>query len=171
MRDAAFVPGFSRHIFSEHTTSQKHLAPTDLLRFDAQSRSLGLGESLLNDRVEEATEEVEPFGLLDLTIAIGVEAGEEFVDFGFTSRGIGVVRKTNTLGGELLHLTSVDLTVAVEVKLVEGLFGRGESGSSGGSDVGLIFCAKSVHLLDFLLSLILSLQLIKNQIAPTSLPC
>ena len=113
----------------------------------AWRRSLRL-KALLNDRVEEAAEEVEPLGFLDLAITIGVEAGEEFVDLGFTLSGVGVVGETNTLGGELLDLGSIDFTIAVEVKLVEGLFGGGESGGSGGGDVGLIFSTEVFHLDD-----------------------
>ena len=109
----------------------------------------------------ESDEEADPFFLLNLTIAIGIEAGEELVDLGLTGGGVGILGKANALSGELLNLGSVDFTIAIEIKLVEGLLGGGESSSSSGSDVGLIFCAKSFHLLEFLLSLILSLQLIK----------
>ena len=106
-------------------------------------------KALFDDRVEEAAKEVEPLGFLDFAITIGIEAGKELVNLGLTSGRIGIVGKANTLRGELLDLGSVDLTIAVKVELVEGLLGRGESGSSGSSDVSLIFRAKSFHLLCF----------------------
>ena len=121
-----------------------------------------LVEALLDDGVKEAAEEVEPLRLLDLAITIGIEGGEELVDLGFTLGGVGVVGETNTLRGELLDLLSVDFTIAVEVELVESLFSGGESSGSGGSDVLLVFSTESFHLRDFFLSLILSLQLIKD---------
>ena len=61
-------------------------------------------KALFDDRVEEAAKEVEPLGFLDFAITIGIEAGEELVDLGFTLGGVGVVGETNTLRGELLDL-------------------------------------------------------------------
>ena len=138
-------------IFTVLTISQNHLTPTELylINLYARSSSLGLGEALLNDLVKEGAEEAEPFRLLDLAISIGIEADKELVDLGFTSGRIGIVGKANTLRGELLDFLSVDLTIAVKVKLVEGLLGRGESINSGGSDVSLIFRGKLIHLLCF----------------------
>ena len=57
---------FSSRVFS----SEKAAEPT--------VSSLLAAEASLDDRVEELSEEVEPFGLLDFAITVSIEAVEEF---------------------------------------------------------------------------------------------
>ena len=102
-------------------------------------------KALFDDRVEEAAKEVEPLGFLDFAITIGIEAGEELVDLGFTLGGVGIIGKTGSSGSELLDFGSVDLTISVDVELVESLFGGSKSSCSGGGDVCLIFGTEVLH--------------------------
>ena len=40
---------------------------------------------LLHERVKKVGEEIEPLGLLDFTITIGIEAGDELIYLRFTN--------------------------------------------------------------------------------------
>ena len=106
-----------------------------------------LGEALFDDTVEEGPEEVEPLALLDFSITIGIEAGEELIDLGLPLSRVGVVGKTDTLGSHLLNFASIDFSVAVKVELIERFLGCCESSSSGSGDVCLVSCVKSFHFL------------------------
>ena len=78
-------------------------------------------DGLSDDAVEEVTEEVEPLGLLDFAITIGIEGLEELLDLFIVGTG-----HVSTVHGEFLDLTFVDFTVSVEVELVEGLLSAQE---------------------------------------------
>ena len=93
-----------------------------------------LGESSVDDRVEEISEESEPFSLLDLAITISVEAVEELLDLVLLSLLVGLLWETHALGGELHDLGSVDFTVTVDIELAESLLSLGESLLSGVGD-------------------------------------
>ena len=103
------------------------------------TNSISLVNWLIVDRIEEGAEKVEPFMLLYLAITIGIESGNELVDLRFTSSGICVFRKANTLKGKLLNLESVELTIAIKVELVECLLSHGKSHVSGSLDVNLLW--------------------------------
>ena len=79
--------------------------------------SLGGAEASCDDRVEEASEEVEPLALLDLAITVGVEAVEELLDLGFLCGLVAVGGEA--VASELHNLGSVNLAVAVNVELSE----------------------------------------------------
>ena len=110
----------------------------DSLKVDSSSFSgvlcYSLGESSVDDRVEEISEESEPFSLLDLAITISVEAVEELLDLVLLSLLVGLLWETHALGGELHDLGSVDFTVTVDIELAESLLSLGESLLSGVGD-------------------------------------
>ena len=88
-------------------------------------------EAGCDDGVEEGAEEVEPFGLGDLAITIGIEGGEKFINFSSAVVLIGVLGKTKTVLSELVDFSFVNETIAVEIELVESSSGGGEGVLTG----------------------------------------
>ena len=73
-------------------------------------------ETLGNDGVKELAEELEPFVHGDSAITIGVESGEELLDFLLALGGVSIGGESDTLAGKLLDLILVDETVGVEIE-------------------------------------------------------
>ena len=95
------------------------------------------------------SEEVEPLGLLDLAVTVGVEAVEELLDF--LVPGAFVATCGKLVSSERHNFTSVDFTVAVDVELAEGFLGLLKGSSSGGGNLLLVTCGKVLgHCLFYL---------------------
>ena len=110
--------------------------------------SLG-AEASRDDRVEELSEEVEPLGLLDLAVTVGVEAVEELLDLGVPGALVATCGKL--VSSELHNFGSVDFTVAVDVELAEGFLSLLQGSSSGLSNLLLVSSGKVLgHFLFYL---------------------
>ena len=112
--------------------------------------SLSGAEASCDDRVEEVSEELEPLALLDLAIAIGVEAVKELLDLGVLCGLVAALGET--VASELQNLGPIDLSVAVDVELSESFLGLSKCSSSGSGNLFLVSSGKC-HFLSFIFDL------------------
>lgn len=104
-------------------------------------RSLAL-ESLLHNSIEKVAEEGLPLGELNLAVTVGIEGCEEVGNLGLALLSIDVANTKLGLQSDLSELILVDITVAVQIKLLESLTGGLEGLGTGSSDS----CGVTGHL-------------------------
>ena len=99
-------------------------------------------ESLLHNSIEQVAEEGLPLGELNLAVTVGIEGLEEVGDLGLALLSIDVANTKLGLQSDLSELILVDITVAVQIKLLESLTGGLEGLGTSSSDS----CGVTGHL-------------------------
>ena len=106
------------------------------------AHSLRRGESLLHNSIEQVAKEGLPLGKLNLAVTVGIESLEELSDLGLALFRCDLANTDLGLHSDLSELILVDITVAVEIKLLESLTGGLEGFGTSSSDS----CGVTGHL-------------------------
>ena len=92
-------------------------------------------KTLGDNSVKESAEEVEPLLLLNLAVVVLIELGKELINLGLAD----VFGKAGTGFGKRDDLRSIDLTVSVDINLIEGFQGGRKRLLSGFGDFLSLF--------------------------------